>query len=74
MKTLKSSEIASYIFCQVCWWTERTKGIAITKAISKGEQYHNAIAENQSTARFLYTSIMILILVIVMLVLYRFLT
>ena len=73
MKTIKSSEIASYLFCPVCWWTERMNGVKITKTISKGEKYHNAIAENQSTARVLYTSIMILSLFIIILFLYRFL-
>ena len=73
MKTLKSSEIASYIFCPVCWWTERNKGVTITEKISKGEQYHNLIAENQSKARFLYIGIVIIIFIIISLSTYRFL-
>ena len=72
MKTLKSSEIASYIFCPLCWWIERTKGVQITKAISKGEKYHNLIAENQSKARFLYVCIKILIIIVIFLIIYRF--
>lgn len=73
MKTIKSSEIASYIFCPVCWWTERTKGVKISKAISKGEKYHNLISENQSKARFLYVGMIILIIVITSLIIFRFL-
>ncbi len=73
MKTIKSSEIASYLFCPVCWWTERTKGVIITKKISKGENYHNLIAENQSKARFLYIGIIIIIFIIISLGTYRFL-
>jgi len=74
MKTIKSSEIASYLFCPVCWWTERTKGVTITEKISKGEQYHNLIAENRSKARFLYIGIVIIIFIILILIAYRFLT
>lgn len=73
MKTIKSSEIASYLFCPVCWWTERMKGVKITKAMSKGEKYHNLIAENQSKARFLYVSMVIIIVIAIALVIYRFL-
>lgn len=73
MKTLKSSEIASYLFCPVCWWSERINGIKITKAISKGEQYHSFIAENQSKARFLYICIIITLVVAISLIVYRFL-
>lgn len=73
MKTIKSSEIASYIFCPVCWWVERTKGVKITKAISKGEQYHNLISKNQSKARFLYFGLIIIIIVIITLIILRFL-
>ena len=73
MKTIKSSEIASYIFCPVCWWTERTKGVKITKAISKGEKYHNIISENQSKARFLYVGMITLLIVIIALIILRFL-
>ena len=73
MKTIKSSEIASYLFCPVCWWTERTKGVTITEKISKGEQYHNIIAENQSKARLLYIGIIIIIFIIISLSTYRFL-
>ena len=73
MKTLKSSEIASYLFCPICWWVEKTNGVAVTRAISKGEQYHNAVAENQSAARFLYASIIILTFIIIILIAYRFL-
>ncbi len=73
MKTLKSSEIASYLFCPVCWWNERITGVKITKAISKGEEYHNAIAEKQSKARFLYFCIKITISIITALIVYRFL-
>ena len=73
MKTIKSSEIASYIFCPVCWWTERTKGVKITKVISKGEKYHNIISENQSKARFLYVGMITIIIVIIALIILRFL-
>ncbi|MBI2649936.1 hypothetical protein HYX04_01340 [Candidatus Woesearchaeota archaeon] len=73
MKTIKSSEIASYLFCSVCWWTERMNGVKITKAISKGEKYHNLIAENQSKARFLYVCMIIMIVVVITLIVYRFL-
>ena len=73
MKTIKSSEIASYIFCPVCWWTERMNGIKITKAISKGEKYHNLISENKLKSRFLYIGIIIFIIVIITLIIFRFL-
>jgi len=73
MKIIKSSEVASYIFCPVCWWTERINGVKITKAISKGENYHNFISENQLKARFLYAGMMVLIIVIINLVIFRFL-
>lgn len=71
MEKLKSSEIASYTFCPVCWWTERVRGVVITQAISKGEQYHNTIAKNRSTAKFLYNSVIILTFIILILIVYR---
>lgn len=73
MNIIKSSEIASYLFCPVCWWIERIKGVKITKAISKGEKYHNFISENQLEARYLYLSIRIIIIIIIILVIFRFL-
>ncbi|MBI1935186.1 hypothetical protein HYS31_01990 [Candidatus Woesearchaeota archaeon] len=73
LKTIKSSEIASYIFCPVCWWTERTTGVKVTPAISKGEAFHQDIARNQSKARTIYFCIRITIFIIATLIIYRFL-
>ena len=73
MKTIKSSEIASYVFCPVCWWNERINGVKITNAIIKGEKYHILISENQSKARILYIFIGIVTAAIIFLIIYRFL-
>ena len=73
MKTIKSSEIASYLFCPVCWWTGRTKGVKITEAISKGEKYHNVVSQNQENARILYICIIIIIIIAIPIIIYRFL-
>ena len=73
MKTIKSSEIASYLFCPVSWWIEITKGVKITKVMSKGEKYHHIISKNQSKARFLYVGMIIIIVIIITLIIFRFL-
>ena len=73
MKTIKSSEIASYVFCPVCWWNERINGVKVTNAIIKGEKYHILISENQSKARILYIFIGIVTAAIIFLIIYRFL-
>lgn len=73
MKPLKSSDIASYLFCPVSWWIGITKGVKITKLMSKGEKRHNIISKNQPKARFLYVSIIMMIIIIIALVIFRFL-
>jgi CRISPR/Cas system-associated exonuclease Cas4 (RecB family) len=73
MKIIKSSEIASYLFCPVSWWLGITKGVKITKAMKKGEKHHVFIAENQSKARYIFICIIITIIVILALLIYRFL-
>ena len=73
MKTIKSSEVASYLFCPVCWWNERINGVKITKVMSRGESYHNIIAENQSKAKLLYVCMVIVAIVGLVLIIYRFL-
>ena len=73
MKTIKSSDIASYLFCPVSWWIGITKGVKITKLMSKGEKYHNIISKNQPKARFLYVCMIIIAVVIIALIIYRFL-
>lgn len=73
MKTIKSSEIASYIFCPVSWWIGITKGVKITKAMDKGEKYHHIVSKNQSKARFLYVGIIICTVIIIALITFRFL-
>jgi len=73
MKIIKSSEIASYLFCPVGWWIGKTKGVKITKSMSEGEEYHKLISENQSKARFLHICITMIILIIISLVMWRLL-
>ncbi len=73
MKTIKSSEIASYVFCPVSWWIGRTKGIEITEVMNEGERYHNLVSENQIRARFLYVCIVIVLFIIATLIMYKFL-
>lgn len=73
MKIIKSSEIASYLFCPVSWWIGRTKGVKITKAMVKGEKHHTVIAKNQSKAKFLYVGMVVVAMVMIALVMYRFL-
>ncbi len=73
MKTIKSSEIANYLFCPVSWWIGITKGGKITKAMIKGENYHINIAKNQPKARFIYICITIITVIILALAAYRFL-
>lgn len=73
MKIIKSSEISSYLFCPVSWWIGKTKGVKITKAMTKGEKHHKHISENQSKASFLYVCMVILIIIIISLLIYRFL-
>lgn len=73
MGPIKSSEIASYLFCHVSWWIGKTKGVKITKLMDKGEKHHKIISKNQSKAKFFYICIIILIIVILFLITYRFL-
>ena len=73
MKNLKSSEISSYLFCPVSWWIGRTKGVKITKVMSKGEKYHNLVSENQPKARFLYVCMSVVTVISIALIIYRFL-
>jgi len=73
MKIIKSSEIASYLFCPVSWWIGKTKGVKITKTMTEGEKHHILISENQSKANFLYVCMMITIVIIIALLIYRFL-
>ncbi|MCK4521092.1 MAG: hypothetical protein KAU20_00840 [Nanoarchaeota archaeon] len=74
MKIIKSSEIASYLFCPVSWWIGITKGVKITKKMIIGEKHHKTISENQTKANFLYIFIIIAVIIIISLLLYRFLT
>jgi len=73
MKIIKSSEIASYLFCPVSWWLGITKGVKITKKMDEGEKHHNLISKSQGKAKFLYILMMIVIVIIIALVMYRFL-
>lgn len=73
IKTIKSSEIASYLFCPVSWWIGITKGVKITKTMSEGEKHHILIAENQSKAKFLYVCMVFVVIIMIALVVYRFL-
>ena len=73
MKTIKSSDISSYLFCPVSWWIGITKGVKITKVMSKGENHHNLISKNQPKARFLHVCMTLLIAIIIALFIYRFL-
>ena len=73
MKIIRSSEIASYLFCPVSWWIGRTKGVKVTKMMVKGEKHHKLIAETQSKAKFLYVGMVVVAIVIIALVAYRFL-
>lgn len=73
MEIIKSSEIASYLFCPVSWWIGKTKGVKITKSIGEGEEYHKLVSENQSKARFLHICSIIIILIIIALIMWRLL-
>jgi len=73
MKTIKSSEIASYLFCPVSWWIGRTKSIKITKVMREGEKHHKTVSENQSKAKLLYVCMIIIFVIIIALIIYRFL-
>ena len=44
MKTIKSSEIASYLFCPVSWWIGITKGVKIT-TIMRRQSLNNSRRE-----------------------------
>jgi len=72
MKIIKSSDIGSYLFCPVSWWIGITKGVKITKIMSKGEKYHYLISKNHSKARFLYVSMIIICVIIIALIIFRF--
>ena len=73
MKIVKSSEIASYIFCPVCWWNKRTKGLKITESIKKGVEHHAFISKNQSKAKFFHVFRIIVLFILVVLIIWRFL-
>lgn len=73
MKTIKSSEIASYLFCPVSWWIGITKGVKITKVMSKGKEHHTLVSENQPRARVLHICKIITIIIIIALIIWRLL-
>ncbi len=73
MKIIKSSEIAGYLFCPVSWWIGKTKGAKVTKAMGEGEKHHILISENQSKAKLLYVCMIIISVVIIAFIIYRFL-
>lgn len=73
MKIIKSSEIASYVFCPASWWIGRTKGVKFTKSMQAGERHHQAISENQPKARVLHICLTVTVIIVVALIIYRFL-
>ncbi|MBW2976688.1 hypothetical protein KY347_04540 [Candidatus Woesearchaeota archaeon] len=73
MRTIKSSEIANYLFCPVSWWIGKTKGVKITQVINEGKRHHTLVSENQPKARFVYVCIIISIALLTTLVVCRFL-
>lgn len=73
MKIIKSSEIASYLFCPVSWWIGCTKGVKVTKSMKVGEKHHQIISENQPKARFLHICLTVVAIIVVALIIYRFL-
>ena len=70
MKPIKSSEIASYVFCPVSWWKGVNEGVKITPAITKGVEHHSVIAENESSAKFLYVAMVVVGVVFLLVILY----
>ena len=71
MTVIKSSEIASYLFCPVSWYLGRTKGVKITKAMDQGEKFHKTVAENQPTAKIIYTCMIIISILLISLILFK---
>jgi len=71
---IRSSEIASYLYCPVSWWIGLTKGVKVTSVMKKGEKHHETVSKNSSKAKFLYISIILAIMVILILILFRVLT
>lgn len=73
MKPIKSSEIASYLFCPVSWWLGITKGVKMTTAMERGERHHEIISRNQPAARGIYIAIIIIVILILAFIAYWFL-
>jgi len=71
MTIIKSSEIASYLFCPVSWWIGITKGVKITKAMKRGEKFHKTVAENQPIAKIIYACMIILLIIAISLILFK---
>ncbi len=73
MKPIKSSEIASYLFCPVSWWIGITEGIKITKPMIKGEKHHTSVSKNQPKAKFFYVGMIVSVIILLIFIMYRFL-
>ncbi len=73
MRTIKSSDIASYLYCPVSWWIGLKEGVKITKPMIKGEKHHNFVSKNQPKAKFLYVSMIVTVVILLIFIIYRFL-
>jgi len=72
MKILTSSEIANYVYCPGCWWKAKTEGVKVTAKMQAGKKFHEQISTNQPKARFLHISIIVVLILLIFLIMWRF--
>ena len=71
MKIIRSSEVANYVYCPLCWWKSIKEGVKVTPKMREGEKFHQQIAARRSKARFLHASIILIMAVFIFLVIFR---
>ncbi len=72
MKIITSSEIARYVYCPRCWWKAKTEGVTVTAKMQEGKKFHQQVAANQPKARFLHISIGVVLVILILLIIWRF--
>ena len=75
-RTIRASELGTFLYCQRAWWYQRKKIVAMNiEALTAGENYHNLHVSQSRTARILkvlaWLSAIIFIIILVILVVFR---
>ncbi|MBI2146564.1 hypothetical protein HYU22_04450 [Candidatus Woesearchaeota archaeon] len=72
MKIVTSSEIARYVYCPRCWWKAKTEGVKVTAKMQEGNKFHQHLSANQPRARFLHISIIVVAILLIFFIMWRF--